>query len=253
MAVNLKKYAQNPKAEFANKLRKMRMKMRRRIGVTKEFLAGNYTSKTIAMDWTDKPLRSQLINRIIEINGYRKYLEIGCRDNACFDVIRCEYKVGVDPNSGGTLRMTSDEFFEKSKETFDIIFIDGLHTYEQVRLDIINSMKVLNEGGTIIMHDCLPLSCLAQYQFPVIDAWNGDVWKAFVEARTYPDLDAATCLIDHGVGVLKKRRNADPLTLPMTAKKLNYAFLVDDYQRLLNTINYDQALDFTAEKILMAC
>ena len=32
--------------------------------------------------------------------------------------------------------MTSDEFFIQNKNTFDLIFIDGLHIYEQVIKDI---------------------------------------------------------------------------------------------------------------------
>ena len=36
-------------------------------------------------------------------------------------------KIGVDPVSGGNLRMTSDHFFKENKEKFDLIFIDGLH------------------------------------------------------------------------------------------------------------------------------
>jgi hypothetical protein len=40
--------------------------------------------------------------------------------------------------------MTSDEFFEINKSTYDIIFIDGLHIDEQVERDIINGLKILN-------------------------------------------------------------------------------------------------------------
>ena len=39
--------------------------------------------------------------------------------------------------------MSSDEFFLKNKDQFDIIFIDGLHVYEQVKRDIENSLIVL--------------------------------------------------------------------------------------------------------------
>ena len=52
--------------------------------------------------------------------------------------------------------MTSDEFFEQNKEKFDIVFIDGLHHSEQVYKDILNSLNILNEDGTIICHDMNP-------------------------------------------------------------------------------------------------
>ena len=51
--------------------------------------------------------------------------------------------------------MTSDEYFSKFKDKFDIIFIDGLHHYEQVKKDIFNSLEILNSNGIILMHDCL--------------------------------------------------------------------------------------------------
>ena len=43
---------------------------------------------------------------------------------------------------------------------FDVIFIDGLHEYEQCQRDCLNSMKFLNDGGIILFHDFLPRSFL---------------------------------------------------------------------------------------------
>jgi predicted O-methyltransferase YrrM len=68
--------------------------------------------------------------------------------------------IGVDPNQGVTLRMTSDEFFAANQFTFDIVFIDGLH--DQVAKDIENSLRVLNPGGIIVMHDCNPTTKISQ-------------------------------------------------------------------------------------------
>jgi len=248
MVANIRKYIEHPKREVSRKLLKVYNRNKNRIRVINEFLAGNYTSKTINLDWGGKPLRSDLINKLIAVNGYTTYLEIGCHRDQCFGSIKADYKVGVDPASGGTLRMTSDDFFASNSETFDIVFIDGLHIYEQVRRDILNSAKVLNENGTILMHDCLPTCCLAQYRFPAgLDVWNGDTWKAFIEARAMPDLDSATCLIDHGVGVIKKRNNAKPLWFyaPDFAN-LKYKYLADNYVDLLNTITYEQAVTFAS-------
>ncbi len=60
-------------------------------------------------------------------------MEIGCFNNDLFNHINCPKKVGIDPYSGGTLRKTSDDFFSKNEETFDCIFIDGLHIYQQAK------------------------------------------------------------------------------------------------------------------------
>lgn len=48
---------------------------------------------------------------------------------------------------------TTDEFFEKNTETFDGIFIDASHDYDQVLRDSKNSIKILNSNGIIVWHD----------------------------------------------------------------------------------------------------
>ena len=70
---------------------------------------------------------NELINALIVELGCRTYLEIGCKDNSTFDKVNVERKVGVDPERGGTLRMTSDAFFASDTQKFDIVFVDGLH------------------------------------------------------------------------------------------------------------------------------
>lgn len=42
---------------------------------------------------------------------------------------------------------------------FDVIFIDGDHSYEGVKRDYINSLPLLNEGGYIILHDISSKAC----------------------------------------------------------------------------------------------
>ena len=132
-------------------------------------------------NWSALPQRFQIINKIILKKNYQNYLEVGCFKNENFDQINITNKIGVDPVSGGTLRMSSDEFFLKNKDQFDIIFIDGLHVYEQVKRDIENSLIVLNEDGIILIHDCLPRKIWYQTDTRMSDTWNGDVWKAIVE------------------------------------------------------------------------
>ena len=43
--------------------------------------------------------------------------------------------------------------FENCEDFFDLIFIDGLHHYEQVKKDINNSLKFLKKGGVCIIDD----------------------------------------------------------------------------------------------------
>jgi len=102
--------------------------------------------------------------------------------------------------------MSSDIFFLQNKESFDCIFIDGLHHYNQVLKDIDNSLKILNSNGLILIHDCLPKSLDAQPVPRTVVEWNGDVWKPFVSKRVKNVLDAYTCYADHGIGVILKRK-----------------------------------------------
>lgn len=56
--------------------------------------------------------------------------------------------------------------------------------------------------------------------------WCGDVWKAYVEVRTRPEVDAACTTFDMGMGVVKVRGNGAPITLPKAAAELTW----DDLQ-----------------------
>lgn len=112
------------------------------------------------VDWTSMThnrvtLVRKLISKVTPSNQCR-YLEIGCAGNKLFNCVDAEFKVGVDPFSGGTHRMTSDEYFSTRNEKFDIVFIDGLHEYHQVKTDVVNALQCVEPGGYIALHDMLP-------------------------------------------------------------------------------------------------
>jgi hypothetical protein len=230
---------------LSGKLTKFKRKLRTSSSVLMSLLNNDYSGRKLPYSWESLPTRFDLINRLIADRGYADYLEVGCSTDACFQNIAAPHKLGVDPFSGGTHRMTSDEFFAANQETFDIIFVDGLHQYAQVKTDLRNSIEVLNEGGVILVHDCLPLTYRAQLPFPAGGAWNGDVWKALVEIRTQPDVDAAVCLIDHGVGIITRRANRRVLDLG-TDRFIDLRFkeFVEKYAEWLNIIGFEEALRF---------
>lgn len=208
-------------------------------------LTKDYSPEKINESWKGKPTRFALINELIKMHGYKNYLEIGCSSDDCFKAITAESKIGVDPFHGGTHRMTSDDFFASNDKKFDIIFIDGLHQYEQVRKDMLNSVEVLNDNGVILVHDCLPLNYKAQLPFPPGGDWNGDVWKAFVEMRTLDNIDSAVSLIDHGVGIIKKRPNTNkPDVGTSNFLGLKFKDFVANYRSWLNTLDYADTIKF---------
>ena len=171
------------------------------------YFYGEKFFKRLNYNWSKYPSRIEIIKKIIIRENYKSYLEIGCDNDENFSQISIENKVGVDPLRGGTLRMTSDQFFTNNKKNFDMIFLDGLHTYEQTIKDIDNSLKYLNEKGVIIIHDCLPKKIWNQIVPRIYGHWNGDVWKAIVHSRTYEFADTYTCKADHGLGLIFKRKN----------------------------------------------
>ena len=200
-------------------------------------------SKKIHLEFPKGIFRWDLIQYIIDKYNFKNYLEIGCFDDELFNQINCEKKIGVDPVSGGTIRATSDQFFENNKDYFDCIFIDGLHEYNQVRRDILNSLKFLNKDGVILLHDCLPDNFFAQATPRCQWTWNGDVWKAIVEFRNSKDTDVYTCYADHGIGVIFKRQNRNLLDFP----KKNYSNLkfeeyFHNHKKLMNIIEYDELM-----------
>jgi hypothetical protein len=140
-----------------------------------------------------------------------KYLEIGCFNDEVFNSIplSSSQKVGVDPQKGGTNRVTSDEFFKFNKDRFDVIFIDGLHHYSQVRRDILNSLEHLNENGIILIHDMLPESYISS-QVPrhrFASNWNGDVYRVIFDLMENNNLEFKIVNIDFGVGILRRTNN----------------------------------------------
>ena len=200
--------------------------------------------KDIGFNFTNKKNRLYIVQDIIKKKNYKSYLEIGCFDDELFNYVNCENKVGVDPVSGGTIRKTSDQFFENNKVYFDCIFIDGLHKYNQVKKDILNSLKFLNKGGIILLHDCLPNNFYAQATPRCQWEWNGDVWKAIVECRTKKDIDVYTCNADFGIGVILKRPNNNLLNYSKkNYSKLKFIEYYRHHKKLMNIVEYEDLLE----------
>lgn len=147
-------------------------------------------------------ISSERINRLASTGGSASsYLEIGVEHGYTLEAVKIATRVGVDPHpafsrrslpAGLTVRsMTSDEYFETLGEDarFDVIFLDGLHTYGQTYRDLINSLRHLDPRGVLIIDDVVPSDALssmpdltasieAQVRRGVTDfMWHGDVFR----------------------------------------------------------------------------
>lgn len=198
-------------------------------------------NKEIEFNFPKTIYRWDLVNKIINHYKYLSYLEIGCDDDYLFSKVRIENKIGVDPYSGGNFKGTSDAFFQQNNKIFDCIFIDGLHEFDQVNKDITNSLDCLSENGIILLHDCLPKN-LGQQAIPRYQlVWNGDVWKSIVKFRCRPNLDIVTCMIDHGVAVIRKKKNNKLLTLDLkNFKKLKFKDFYYNHKEYMRILDYEE-------------
>jgi hypothetical protein len=192
-------------------------------------------ARSFAWDW-DAPNfnRIALVNLLLAKKAGPSYLEIGCADNSLFDSVPVARKTGVDPQRGGTHRTTSDAFFAQNQERFDVIFIDGLHTYEQVRKDVVNSIECLAGGGWVAMHDMLPKNWIEQH-IPVISAtaWTGDVWKVAFELASTDGVDFKILKIDRGVGVFRvTKRDVRLNDRFQSLRDQKFSFLYDNIKEL---------------------
>ena len=185
--------------------------------------------------------RTELLNDLIQKIGAKSYLEIGIHDGANFDAIVCVKKVGVDPvsfpwkNPEFILVDTSDSFFTRNINTFDVIFIDGLHEADQVLRDIKNALKVLSKDGYIVCHDMNPVR--KEHQTVPYNGghWNGDCWKAMVELRrTESELYTAVVEIDEGLGIITRNAMCRPISV---TQELTYENLEVNRKEWLNLIS----------------
>jgi Methyltransferase domain len=194
-------------------------------------------SRSLDWDWGKINYnRIAVVNLLLRHFDNPAYLEIGCNSDFLFNSVPVQNKVGVDPNLGGNMRKTSDDFFKENKSHFDVIFIDGLHTYEQVRRDVVNSLNSLNKGGWIALHDMLPRDWIEQH-VPIVSfsrgSWTGDVWKVAFELSQTAGIEFKILKIDCGVGVVRvvgNRVALKDLTSSLGDKQFSYYY--DNIEKL---------------------
>ena len=197
-------------------------------------------NKKIDFNFKKNIFRWDLINFLHKNNNFQSYLEIGCDEDLLFSKISIPNKIGVDPLFGGNIRKTSDQFFDTNQLNFDCVFIDGLHIYKQVKKDILNALKCLNDGGYILIHDCLPHSLSSQAVPRYKITWNGDVWKAIVDLRQQNDLEIFTCLVDYGISIIQKKKNSGLLKIDKNIGQLKFKDFYKNHTEYMRTITFDE-------------
>jgi len=172
--------------------------------------------------------RFERLNALATIASASRYLEIGVAKGATFDRVNIPYKVGVDPkfkcdvsarSNGNTVfhEVTSDVFFTTLAHehgTFDLIYLDGLHTFEQTLRDFCASLRHAHARTIWLLDDTVPtdwwaarprrdLAWRLRRRFgPKRKGWMGDVYKVvFVIHDFFPQFSYAT-FPNHGQTVI---------------------------------------------------
>ena len=150
-------------------------------------------------------LRADIINQIAKLFKNPVYLEVGVWQGGTFRSVSVPRKVAVDPkfdfdhvekqkieHDSEYHELTSNDYFAihpSATNKFDIIFLDGLHTFEQTLTDLMHAIDRVKNNGIIIIDDVIPDSFPASmrsegqcYQFRQNTGdssthWMGDVYK----------------------------------------------------------------------------
>jgi hypothetical protein len=148
----------------------------------------------------------------------KTYLEIGVDAGGTLKLANCA-TIGVDPNLRNALTtpflgskhachlfgITSDTFFSGYDPTrlfgqpIDMAFLDGMHLFEFLLRDFINTERHCQPTSIVCLHDCIPADShvgrrdvgdsrwKGDSRYP--HWWAGDVWKTVLVLKKYrPDL-----------------------------------------------------------------
>lgn len=201
--------------------------------------------------------RVEIINTISALIGALQYLEIGIAEGNTLVNVNVPNKVGVDPNPRYKAmdkkrieeihqieihEIESDHFFFYNTRYFDVVFVDGLHIYEQAIKDILNSLNFLNHNGFVVVHDILPKDEKSASRDRSTFEWNGDVWKVVYDIyKNYPDIGYFVSESDAGLGVMWKK-NGSNFYLPKwndDIRDLSYRFFEENGKFFLNRVKPD--------------
>ena len=103
---------------------------------------------------------SRRVNRLVAELGATRYLEIGVHKGVTLETVTAPERTAVEPVpmfDTGHLPAgvqvycgTSDDFFASigAEAVFDLVFVDGLHVFEQAYRDVINSFRTSPRPGS---------------------------------------------------------------------------------------------------------
>lgn len=160
------------------------------------------------------------VQRIIDSWSSKNYLEVGVDHGNTFLHIKAPNKIAVDPHfkfefggsnppEGSFFQVTSDEYWNSidHRVMFDVVFLDGLHTFEQTYRDFCATLAHTTVDSVIIIDDTFPNDVFSSLndsndtvRFRKMHSsdnndhsWHGDVFKVVLAIHDFhPTLDYRT-------------------------------------------------------------
>jgi len=193
--------------------------------------------------------RSEVLQPILELFEAPSYLEIGVNTGDTFFALRAARKVAVDPHflfdleearrrepHSSFFDVASDEYFGElidPAEKFDVVYLDGLHTFEQTLRDFCNATQFLRVGGIIVVDDVVPNSHAASLPDEALavrlkrelndadQSWMGDVYRLVYFIDTFfQQYDFATVIENHGQLVVWRRQRSAAEVTPRLVEQI---------------------------------
>lgn len=149
----------------------------------------------LSQEWN----KAHLINHLVEVHGYRHYLELctfstgrryGEIDRSQLQTcVRLMYRCpdGFEDGLPTDYRSNTFDIGESLKKIrdedrrFDIALVDSWHEYETSWRDLVEGFLLIREGGTLVVHDCLPPRPEIAVPTYIPGEWCGVGYQAYVD------------------------------------------------------------------------
>lgn len=215
--------------------------------------------------------RAETIQALLDFYPAPTYLEVGVQDGVTFHAVKAATKVAVDPffrfpvknrdPAASYFETTSDAYFStlnRRSPKFNVIFLDGLHTFEQTLRDLLTAIDYLQSDGVIVIDDVIPssyhasLPSIPEFEriWPVASKdgsvdWMGDVYRMVFFIETFlPAYNYATIADNHGQLVMWRGKRGSALKEERTVEAVSRLEYKDTilFSEEFNKMNFEDVI-----------
>jgi predicted O-methyltransferase YrrM len=218
------------------------------------------------------------LNALAATNDTRSYLEIGVADGRTFLHVDFELRHAVDPKFRFDTRnheaancrffeTGSDEFFQLFADAelkYDLIFLDGLHTFEQTFRDFCSTQAHCHDGTIWLIDDVVPSDPFSAIPSESLSRrfrkqqhgsgkgpWHGDVFKTILAIHDFfPNLSYRTVVGEsnpQSVVIRRPRKDFEPKFSGLEEiSRMDYFDFLEQ-KELLNPVSDEEMLAWLAE------